>query len=128
MTVDGGEALGDSGDARLTISQDAVQEFQVNRSNYSADLGGASGATINIVSKSGTNNLHGTLYGFFRNDAMDARDPFAFSQALQPGQTFNPAAPDCCRVADKELLESPAIRRNSGFPHQERQDLLVCGF
>ncbi len=94
MTVDGGEALGDSGDVRLTVSQDAVQEFQVNRSNYAADLGGASGATINIVTKSGTNDVHGTLYGFFRNDALDARDPFAFSQALQPGGTFNPAAPD----------------------------------
>ena len=127
VTVDGGEALGDSGAARLTISQDAVQEFQVNRSNYSADLGGASGATINIVSKSGTNKLHGTLYGFFRNDAMDARDPFAFSQALQPGATFNPLAP-IRRRAHQELFESPAIWGNGGFSNQERQDLLVCGF
>jgi len=67
------------------VSQDAVQEFQVNRSNYGADLGGASGASINIVSKSGTNDVHGSLFGYFRNDGMDARDPFAFSQALQPG-------------------------------------------
>ncbi len=62
VTVDGGEALDDSGGVRLTVSQDAVQEFQVNRSNYAADLGGASGATINIVTKSGTNDVHGTLY------------------------------------------------------------------
>ena len=79
VTVDGGEAQDDAGGVRLTISQDAVQEFQVNRSNYSAELGGASGASINIVSKSGTNDLHGRLYGYFRNDVMDARDPFAFS-------------------------------------------------
>ena len=58
-----------------------------NRSNYSAELGGASGAAINIVSKSGTNELHGSVYGYFRNDAMDAVDPFAVTQALQPGQT-----------------------------------------
>ena len=94
VTVDGGEANGDSGGVRLTVSQDAVQEFQVNRSNYGADLGGASGASINIVSKSGTNDVHGGLYSYFRNDAMDARNPFAFSQALQPGQTFDPAAAD----------------------------------
>src|SRR4029077_19338335 len=89
VTVDGGEANDDAGGVRLTLSQDAVQEFQVNRSNYSAELGGASGAAINIVSKSGTNDLHGSLYGFFRNDGMDARDPFAFSPALAPDPTFS---------------------------------------
>jgi len=89
ITVDGGEASGDSGGVRLTVSQDAVQEFQVNRSNYGADLGGASGASINIVTKSGSNDVHGSLFGYFRNDGMDARDPFAFSQALQPGGAFS---------------------------------------
>src|ERR1700720_2751915 len=89
ITVDGGEASGDSGGVRLTVSQDAVQEFQVNRSNYGADLGGASGASINIVTKSGTNEVHGSLFGYFRNDGMDARDPFAFGQALQPGGPFS---------------------------------------
>src|ERR1700720_3696043 len=89
ITVDGGETSGDSGGVRLTVGQDAVQEFQINRSNYSADLGGASGASINIVTKSGSNNLHGTVYGFFRNDAMDARDPFAFSSALATDPTFS---------------------------------------
>jgi len=89
ITVDGGETSGDSGGVRLTVSQDAVQEFQINRSNYAADLGSATGASINIVTKSGTNNVHGTLYGFFRNDAMDARDPFAFSSALASDPSFS---------------------------------------
>src|SRR2546428_13703523 len=75
VTVDGGEANDDSGGVRLTVSQDAVQEVQVNRSNYTAELGGASGASINIVSKSGSNQMHGSLYSFFRNDAMDASNP-----------------------------------------------------
>jgi len=86
ITVDGGEANDDAGGVRLNVSQDAVQEFQINRSNYSAELGSASGASINIATKSGTNTLHASLYSFFRNDAMDARDPFAFSPALKPGQ------------------------------------------
>lgn len=86
VTVDGGEANDDAGGVRLNVSQDAVQEFEVNRSNYSAELGSASGASVNIVTKSGNNDLHGSLYGFFRNDVMDARDPFAFSPALQPGE------------------------------------------
>lgn len=88
VTVDGGETSGDSGGVRLTISQDAVSEFQVNRSNYGADLGGASGASINIVTKSGGNDIHGSAFGFFRNDAMDAQDPFSISQALSPSSTF----------------------------------------
>ena len=50
--MDGGETSGDSGGVRLTVSQDAVQEFQINRSNYAADLGAATGASINIVTKS----------------------------------------------------------------------------
>ena len=89
VTVDGGEANDDAGGVRLTLSQDAVQEFQINRSNYTAELGSASGASINIVSKSGGNSFHGGVFGFFRNDAMDARDHFAYSQALEPGSTFS---------------------------------------
>jgi len=89
ITVDGGETSGDSGGVRLTVSQDDVQEFQINRSNYAAELGSATGASINIVTKSGTNRVHGSLYGFFRNDGMDARDPFAFSSALAPDPTFS---------------------------------------
>jgi hypothetical protein len=89
VTVDGGEANDDSGGVRLNLSQDAVQEFQINRSNYSADLGGASGASLNIVSKSGSNDLHGSLYGFFRNDALDVRDPFSFGPALPVGSAFS---------------------------------------
>jgi Carboxypeptidase regulatory-like domain len=91
VTVDGGETGDDAGGVRLTVSQDAVQEFQVNRSNYGADLGGATGASVNIATKTGTNDVHGTLYSYFRNSGMDARDPFAFTQALAPGEIFNPA-------------------------------------
>jgi len=86
ITVDGGEANDDTGGVRLNVGQDAVQEFEISRANYSAELGSASGASVNIVTKSGNNDLHGSLYGFFRNDALDARDPFAFTPALQPEQ------------------------------------------
>lgn len=77
VSVDGGEANDSGGGVRPTLSQDAVQEFQVNRSNYSVELGGASGGTINIISRSGSNTLHGSAYGFFRHDRLDAGDPFA---------------------------------------------------
>jgi len=118
VTVDGGEANDDSGGVRLTLSQDAVQEFQINRSNYGADLGGASGASINIVSKSGTNDLHGSLYGFFRNDAMDAANPFAFTQALAPGQVFSPltTATDIQGTPTKDTLTREQFGGSFGFP------------
>jgi len=47
---------------RSTLSQEAVEEFQINRSNYSAEFGRASGGLINIVSKSGTNTWHGRVF------------------------------------------------------------------
>lgn len=116
VTVDGGEANDDAGGVRLTESQDAVQEFQINRSNYGAALGGASGATINIVTKSATNDVHGSLYGFFRNDAFDAANPFSFSQALQPGQNFNPALPDVSGHHVKDSLTREQFGGTIGFP------------
>ncbi len=77
--VDGAETLGASGGVQATISQEAVQEFQVVRNSYSAELGGASGGVINIVSKSGSNNFHGSAFGLFRDKAFDARNAFDFN-------------------------------------------------
>src|SRR5271166_4961160 len=128
VTVDGGETSGDSGGERLTVSQDTVQEFQINRSNYAADLGSATGASINIVTKSGTNDVHGTLYGFFRDDAMDAANPFSFSQALQPGQIFNPANPDTVGSPIKDTLTRQQFGGTLGFPIQKDKTFLFVGF
>jgi hypothetical protein len=59
------------------LSQDAVQEFQVLSSSYSAEFGRASGGVINTITKSGTNEVHGTAFEFFRNRTLNARDRFA---------------------------------------------------
>jgi hypothetical protein len=67
------------------FSQDAVQEFQVLSSSYAAEFGRASGGVINTITKSGTNNFHGTFFWFFRNRTLDARDPTATgSAAINP--------------------------------------------
>src|SRR5574337_717117 len=54
-------------------SPDAVREFKVQTGSYSAEFGGAGGAQINIVTKSGGNQVHGDVYEFIRNSALDAR-------------------------------------------------------
>ena len=56
---------------------DALEEFSVQTNNYSAEYGRASGAVVNIVTKSGTNQLHGSMFEFLRNGAMNARNFFA---------------------------------------------------
>ena len=59
------------------ISQDAVQEFQVLSDGFSAEFGRAIGGVINTVTRSGTNDLHGTAYEFFRNRTLNAPDRYA---------------------------------------------------
>ena len=59
------------------ISQDAVQEFQVVSSNYSAEYGRAMGGIVNTVTRSGGNTTHGSGFWFYRSTGFDARDPFA---------------------------------------------------
>src|SRR5882757_7866244 len=56
----------------FSASPDSVQEFQVQVGSYSAEMGGAGGGQVNIVTRSGGSHLHGTVYEFLRNGAMDA--------------------------------------------------------
>ena len=58
------------------VSMDSIQEIQVVEQNYSAQYGAAIGAVINPITKSGTNEFHGSLFEFYRNEALDANDFF----------------------------------------------------
>ena len=78
VSIDGADAVDNSINAiRSTISQEGVQEFQLILSNFNAEYGRASGGVINIVTKSGGNESHGDAFGYFRNKAFQARNPFS---------------------------------------------------
>jgi hypothetical protein len=64
------------GAVRAVFSQEAVREFQVLTNSYSAEFGNASGGIVNIVTKSGTNNLSGNAFVFFRDESLNAKDHF----------------------------------------------------
>ena len=84
-TVDGADNV-DRG-ANLTLlnypSVDALQEFKVLRSTYSAEFGRSAGGQINVVTKSGTNEFHGDAYEFVRNDAFAANTPLNNSSGVK---------------------------------------------
>jgi len=78
VSVDGADAVDNSTNGvRATVSQEAVQEFQVITSNYMPEYGRAMGGVVNIVTKSGSNAIHGDLFGYLRDSAIQARDPFS---------------------------------------------------
>jgi len=70
----------------LTPPPEAIQEFNISKTNYSAEFGGKSGGVVNVITQSGTNRFHGTLYEFLRNDLFDAKN--FFSPMNQPTAPF----------------------------------------
>jgi carboxypeptidase family protein/TonB-dependent receptor-like protein len=65
-----------TGSSRTELSPEIVQEFQVVTSGLSAESGGASGGSINVITRSGTNMVHGDAFIFAQDGALNARDPF----------------------------------------------------
>src|SRR6266481_177451 len=73
IAVDGADDISTaSGIQRGTPPQESVQEFRVINNDYSAEFGRATAGIVNIITRSGTNDWHGTLYEYFRNDKLDA--------------------------------------------------------
>jgi Carboxypeptidase regulatory-like domain len=78
VSVDGADAVDNSVNGiRSTVSQEDVQEFQLILSDYMPEFGRATGGVINIVTKSGSNNFHGDVFGFLRSKDIQARNPFS---------------------------------------------------
>lgn len=94
VTLDGvdvnDQVNGDAFTSVLPVTLDSVQEFRVTTTNYNADQGRSSGAQVSLVTKSGTNNFHGSLYEYHRNTITSANDYFVKLAELQNGNPNDP--------------------------------------
>ena len=107
ITVDGADFVSmHSGVQRVTPPQESVQEFRVVNNSFGSEYGRAVGGIVNIVTKGGTNNLHGSVYDYFQNSATDSR------ALLQPAPL------------PYELRQNP-IRRDPWRSDPKGQDLLL---
>src|SRR5437588_1148681 len=101
VQVDGADYTDNSVNAaRSTVSQEAVQEFQVVTNSFAPEFGRSSGGVVNVVTKSGTNDWRGNLFGFLRHKSFQARNPFApitkppFTRAQYGGTVGGPLVKD----------------------------------
>src|SRR5580700_7264456 len=117
-----------------TLGVDAVQEFSVLTSNYSAEYGRTAGGVINAVTKSGTNSFHGDAYEFLRNSALDARNYFdpanipAFRRNQFGASLGGPIRKDhTFFFGDYEALrESQGISTLADVPSQALRNGVLC--
>ena len=78
VNVDGADATDNSvNGVRSTVSQEAVQEFQIITNSYAAEYGRAAGGVVNIITRSGSNDFHGDVFGYLRNRNLQAVNPFS---------------------------------------------------
>jgi hypothetical protein len=104
----------------LPVTLDSVQEFRVTTSNYNADQGQGSGAQVTLVTKSGTNNFHGSFYEYLRNTITSANDYFVKQAELASGQPNKPDKLLSQRSLALELASQPPrkerLRGETGWP------------
>src|SRR6266478_756643 len=114
VSVDGADAVDNSVNGiRATVSQEAVQEFQLILSNYNAEYGRATGGVVNIVTKSGANEIHGDIFGYFRNKAFQSRN--AFSGQIDPNTgVLNPVKQAYTRTQSGFTIGGP-LKKDKTF-------------
>ena len=106
VNVDGADATDNSvNGVRSTVSQEAVQEFQIITNNYAAEYGRAAGGVVNIITRSGSNEFHGDVFGYLRN------------RELPGGESLQHSSGSCVHAR----AGGGCIRR----ANQEGQDLLL---
>jgi Carboxypeptidase regulatory-like domain len=97
----------------LNVPPDSVQEFRVTTANSNADSGYSSGAQVALVTKSGTNSFHGSLYEYNRNTIFSANDPFLKASQLSSGESNK--APKLLRNVFGATLGGPIMKNRLFF-------------
>src|SRR5579862_8215009 len=113
FSIDGVDAGGiqeqaQKSQTRLQISQDAIEEYRVNSAIYDVEYGTQAGGQIDVETKSGTNDYHGSVFGYFRNSVFDARNYNDYNLA------GNPAIPPF-RLGQYGLTFGGPIKKNHTF-------------
>ena len=123
VSVDGADAVDNSiNGIRATVSQEAVQEFQLILGDYNAEYGRATGGVVNIVTKSGGNDFHGDVFGYLRNKAFQARN--AFSGQVDPTTgTLDPTKQAYTRV-QAGVTAGGALKKDKTFYFFSYEDTL----
>lgn len=103
FTIDGVENYLNSGGVRPSVSQEVVQEFQINRNSFTAEFGNAFGGAINIITRSGSNEVHGDVFGFLRHRDLQARN------------FFDPAKSAFTRGQEGATIGGPIVRDKTFF-------------
>ena len=115
-----------AGEAAQLPSVDSIQEFEVQTNTFAAEYGRNSGSVVNLVTKSGTNQLHGSAYEFFRNDVLDARNFFNKERFPKSGLRLNQFGGTGRPDSEEQDLLLPELRRipaaGGHYPHHERPD------
>jgi hypothetical protein len=110
VSVDGADAVDNSiNGIRATVSQEAVQEFQLILGDYNAEYGRATGGVVNIVTKGGGNDVHGDVFGYLRNKAFQARNPFS-GQVDPVTGNLNPTKQAFTRVQAGVTIGGPIVK------------------
>ena len=117
----------------IAPSPDAIEEFKVQSSNYSAEFGQSAGGVVNVITKSGTNAFHGSLSEYFRNNHLDGRNYFSQTrpryQQNQFGGTlggpviipkvFNGTKKLFFFIDDEEFLSNKGTTKNATLPRTD---------
>jgi hypothetical protein len=126
VAIDGTDNMSTaSGIQKTTPSQEAVREFRVINSSYSTEFGRAVGGIVNIITKSGTNQFHGSVYDYFRNDAMDGQSILA-SPDLPTCNTPGDPSSGGCRFLKK--LHQNQYGFTLGGPIKKNQTFLFGNY
>ena len=119
VTIDGGDNKDNAvGGILQNFSMEGIQEFALSTQRFSAANGRSGGALLSVVSKSGTNDFHGSVFGFFRDDSLNANAPKLLSEA-NPRLFPDPAT----RLSRRSIVSSLADA--FGGPIKEGQSILL---